>query len=215
MKKRTVLDDISRESKALMLPCFAPYWKDYQCGETILTYEPGVPKNIAVLEKGSAKLQIINEDGNVFLLEHIKEGNLFGELFSLPLEAFQYTVVAETDCRVMYVDYEHIIKPCENLCNHHSQLISNMFIMAAQKSQELSLHISLMHQTTIRQKLLAYLNYIGSGAEKRSDGSFDIPITLAELAEYLGVDRSAMMREIKSMKNDGLIKGNRREFIIC
>ena len=34
------------------------------------------------------------------------------------------------------------------------------------------------------------------------------------LAEYLGVDRSAMMREIKAMKNDGLISGNRREFIL-
>ena len=87
-------------------------------------------------------------------------------------------------------------------------------MMAAQKSQELSLHISLMHQNTIRQKLLACLNYIGSSTEKRSDGSFDIPIPLAELAEYLGVDRSAMMREIKAMKNDGLISGNRREFIV-
>ena len=214
MKKRRVLDDISKESRALMIPCFDPWWKDYKMGETILTYDAGVPKNIAVLEKGSAKLQILNEYGDIFLLEHIYEGDLFGELFALPLESFEYIVTAESDCRVMFVDYQHIIKPCENLCNHHSQLISNMFMMAAQKSQELSLHISLMHQNTIRQKLMAYLNYVSSSKGTRSDGSFEIPISLAELAEYLSVDRSAMMREIKQMKNDGLITGSRREFTI-
>lgn len=214
MAKRRVLDDISKESRALMLPCFNPWWKDYKIGETIITYDAGVPKSIAVLEKGKAKLQILNEEGDVFLLEHINEGDLFGELFSLPLESFEYMVVAETPCRVMFVGYEHIIKPCENLCTHHSQLISNLFMMAAQKSQELSLHISLMHQNTIRQKLMAYLTYIASSSGKRSDGSFDIPISLAELADYLSVDRSAMMREIKQMKNDGLISGSRREFTI-
>ena len=214
LEKRRVLDDISRESRALMLPCFKPWWKDFATGETILSYDAGIPKSIAVLEKGKAKLQILSESGDVFLLEHINEGDLFGELFSLPLNSFEYIVTSETNCRVMFVDYEHIIKPCENLCNHHSQLISNLFMMAAQKSQELSLHISLMHQNTIRQKLMAYLNYISASSEKRSDGSFDIPISLVELAEYLSIDRSAMMREIKSMKNDGLISGNRREFII-
>ena len=214
MQKRRALDDISKESRMLMEPCFKPWWKNYKAGETILSYDAGVPRSVAVLEKGSAKLQIINEDGDLFLLERINENDLFGELFSLPLDSFQYLVTAESPCRVMFVDYQHIIKPCENLCNHHSQFISNLFMLAAQKSQELSLHSSLMHQNTIRQKLLAYLNYIASSSPKRSDGSFDIPISLAELAEYLSVDRSAMMREIKAMKNDGLISGNRREFII-
>ncbi len=214
MKKRRVLDDISRESRALMLPCFQPWWKDYKAGEIIMNYDAGVPNSIAVLEKGSAKLQILNDNGDVYLLEHINEGDLFGELFSLPLDSFEYIVTAESTCRVMFVGYEHVIKPCENLCNHHSQLISNLFMMAAQKSQELSLHISLMHQSTIRQKLMAYLNYVASSKGTRSDGSFDIPISLAELADYLSVDRSAMMREIKAMKNDGLISGNRREFIL-
>lgn len=37
-------------------------------------------------------------------------------------------------------------------------------------------------------------------------------MSLAELAEYIAVDRSAMMREIKTMKNDGIIDSRRREF---
>lgn len=212
MEKRSFFDEISRESMEMIMPCFKPYWKDYRAGETILTYDAGVPDRVEILERGKAKLQILNDEGDIFLIEHIKEGDVFGEPFALPLDKFAYIVTAETDARVMYLDYNHIIKPCENLCNHHSQLISNLFIMAAQKSQELSLHISLLHQNTIRQKLMAYLSYAASVNKKSSDGYFSIPISLVDLAEYLSVDRSAMMREIKAMKNDGLIEGNRREF---
>lgn len=214
MKKRNFFDEVSKESMDMIIPCFKPYWKNYAAGETILTYDATKPARVEVLERGSAKLQILNEEGDIFLIEHIKEGDVFGEPFALPLENFAYIVSADTDCRVMFLDYNHIIKPCENLCEHHSQLISNLFIMAAQKSQELSLHISLLHQNTIRQKLMAYLSYVSSVCKKDSDGQFTIPMTLVDLAEYLSIDRSAMMREIKSMKNDGLISGNRREFIL-
>ena len=47
---------------------------------------------------------------------------------------------------------------------------------------------------------------------KSSNEFFEIPMSLAELAEYISVDRSAMMREIKAMKNDGIINSRRREF---
>ncbi|MDD7513315.1 MAG: helix-turn-helix domain-containing protein, partial [Clostridiales bacterium] len=39
------------------------------------------------------------------------------------------------------------------------------------------------------------------------NGFFDIPMKLTDLAKYLHVDRSAMMREIRRMKSDGLIEG--------
>lgn len=212
MDRRSIFDRITMESMDMILPCFKPYWKNYSIGETILTYDSSAPKRVEVLECGSAKLQILNEDGDIFLIERINEGDVFGEPFALPLNSFAYMVTAETDCRVLFLDYEHIIKPCKNLCEHHSQIISNLFIMAAQKSQGLSLHISFLHQSTIRQKVMAYLSYASSVSPKGSDGYFTIPMSLVDLSEYLNVDRSAMMREIKAMKQEGLIDGNRRDF---
>lgn len=213
MEKRKLLDNISDTSLRLMGPCFSPSKRNYKAGETILAYEAGIPNNVQVLESGSAKLYILTEEGDMLLMETYGSGDIFGEMFSLPLENFEYIVMATTDCTVMLVDYKHIIEPCENLCPHHSQLISNLFLLAAQKSQELSLHLSILHQGTIRAKLLTYLRYISNGpVEKKKDGTFTIPVSLAELAEYLSVDRSAMMRELKVMRNEGLLESNRREF---
>ena len=41
--------------------------------------------------------------------------------------------------------------------------------------------------------------------------TFELPLSLTDLADYLSVDRSAMMRELKLLKEDGLVDkiGNR------
>lgn len=207
MDKRQLLYNISDESLEKMIPCFNPVIKNYMAGETILSYTYDSPGKVAVMRKGSAKLEILNSDGETFLLEHYFVGDIFGEFFSLPINNYEYLVTALEDCEVVYIDYNHIIKPCENLCNHHSQLISNLFIMSTQRSQELSLHISILGQSSTRSKLIAYFKYVSGTNENSKDGYFDIPMKLTDLAKYLHVDRSAMMREIRRMKSDGLIEG--------
>ena len=53
--------------------------------------------------------------------------------------------------------------------------------------------------------MLAYFKYIN---KKTGNGSniIKMPLSYTELASYLSVDRSAMTREIKYLKDDGFIK---------
>lgn len=212
MKKINIIHKISQESIGKMVPCFKPIYKRYRAGETILSYSYEEVRKVALLKSGAAKLEILNSDGEAFLIEYYSSGDIFGEFFSLPIENYEYIVTAIQPCEVIYIDYEHIIRPCVNLCEHHSQLISNLFIMSAQKAQELSLHISILSQSNIRNKLMAYLNYARGVSPTDNDGFFRIPMKLVDLAKYLHVDRSAMMREIRQMKADGIIDGKSRMF---
>ena len=221
MKKRELLDGISRMALEKMIPCFRPIIRRYDKDETILSYsgEERQPlKNIAVLERGQAKLEMLDIEGDIFRLESYESGDVFGELFTLPINQNEYIVTAEEECRVIYIDYNHVITPCEHVCSFHTQLISNLFVMTAQKTQELSFHLSVLHQHTIREKLLCYLRFTRSSLERAIGEAFEIPMTLSKLADYLCVDRSAMMREIKSMKNEGLlddVKTGGRTFCLC
>ena len=45
------------------------------------------------------------------------------------------------------------------------------------------------------------LRRLASGAD-----SFTLPFTLSALADYISADRSAMMRELKRMKAEGLVE---------
>ena len=89
MDKRQFLYNISDESLEKMIPCFNPVIKNYMAGETILSYTYDAPGKVAVMRKGSAKLEILNSDGETFLLEQYFVGDIFGEFFSLPISNYE------------------------------------------------------------------------------------------------------------------------------
>lgn len=70
------------------------------------------------------------------------------------------------------------------------------------------MRIELLSKRTIREKLLAYFTIIST---RNISKSFTIPFSLTDLADYLSIDRSAMMRELGILKSDGIIEksGNR------
>ena len=69
-------------------------------------------------------------------------------------------------------------------------------------------HIS---QKTTRDKLRSYLSH---RALQEGSNSFDIPYNRQELADYLGVDRSAMSSELGKMKNEGILEFKKNHFTL-
>ena len=55
---------------------------------------------------------------------------------------------------------------------------------------------------SIREKLLCYFGLQTGGDDC---GSFHLPFTLSALADYISADRSAMMRELRKMKEEHLV----------
>ena len=47
-------------------------------------------------------------------------------------------------------------------------------------------------------------------AAQAKASSFSLPFTMVDLADYLSIDRSAMTRELKRMKEEGLIEMDKR-----
>ena len=132
---------------------------------------------------------------------------MFGEPFLLPVDSRNYYVQAEEETRVMFIDYAHVIKRCENACWHHSQLVSNLLQMIALQSRQQVQRIYVLSRTTTRKKLLAYLESLSEELHSRK---IRIPMSYTELAQYLSVDRSAMTREMKSLENEGILEKDGR-----
>ena len=89
----------------------------------------------------------------------------------------------------MFIDYPHLIKRCENACPHHSQLVDNLFRITARKTQAMAMHIHVLSQRSLRQKLLAYFSFL-----RLLMALFPstLPLNYRALADYLGADRSAL-----------------------
>ena len=79
----------------------------------------------------------------------------------------------------------------------------------ANKNLAFNKKIEITSKRTTRDKLMTYLL---SQAKIHGSSSFEIPFDRQELADYLGVERSAMSKEISKMKDDGLIDCERSWF---
>ena len=119
------------------------------------------------------------------------------------------SAVASEDGEVMLLDCRKVLSTCEKSCTFHSRLISNLLRIVADKNLILNQKIEIISKRTIRERLMTYLMI---QSKRNNSYEFEIPFNRQELADYLGVDRSAMSAEIGRMGKDGLIESRRNRF---
>lgn len=202
MNAVTLFSYISPEEQERMRICFCMREVTYQNNETIMEYANSI-KKIGLILDGNAVLYCCDEDGNQYMMDELKKDSVFGEPFLLPDETQHYYVCAKAETRVLFIDYEHVIKRCENACRFHSQLVSNLLQMIAARASQQASRIYVLSRNSTRKKIMAYLNSVAG--ENRGE-SFILPMSYTTLAEYLSVDRSAMMRELKNLAEEGIIE---------
>ena len=190
-----------------MLGCLSVRCKSFEPGETVCDFDKS-RYVIGIIVSGSVSVVRNDRNGNRVVLESLPENSVFGELtaFSDEREAGVY-VVCEKRCEVAFTLYEHIVKRCSNACRCHTVAVENMFREVAKKTQRLSERIEILSNRSIRDKLLSLFSIYSRNAGKNE---FELPFSLSFLAEYICVDRSAMMREIRKMSDEGIIKTERR-----
>ena len=199
MEHITLFTDILPEEQERMRVCFKVREAVFQNGETIMEYSSSM-KKIGLIQEGRAVLYCCDEDGNEYVIDELNKDSVFGEPFLLPSDSQHYYVCATTVTKVMFIDYEHVIKRCENACHHHSQMVSNLLQMTALRSRQQTDRIYMLSRSSTRKKLMAYLHSL---AAEKNTGKFKLPMSYTALAQYLSVDRSAMMREIKNLSDEG------------
>ena len=89
--------------------------------------------------------------------------------------------------------------------------IQNLVRISASKNLGLSARMMHTASRSIRERLLSYLSY---QAQEKGSSHFRIPFSRQELADYLGVDRSALSSELGKMQRDGLLRFHKNEFCL-
>mgnify|MGYP002520430849 CR=1 FL=1 len=74
-----------------------------------------------------------------------------------------------------------------------------------------NIRIELLTKRSIREKLQTYFTTLTKAGMNRT---FYIPLSYTDLADYLSVDRSAMMRELKQLKEEGFVITNKKRITI-
>ena len=153
----------------------------------------------------SGVVQIVRDDyyGNRSVLTVVSPGGLFGEAFACAgVETLPVSAMVLQDCTVLLLDCRRVLTGCSNACPFHSRLVRNLLQGIAQKNLMLTQKIRCMSQKPTQEKLMEFLL---EQAKQQGSAEFVIPYDRQALADYLGVERSAMSAEISKLKKAGRI----------
>jgi CRP-like cAMP-binding protein len=147
------------------------------------------------------------------IADTLGEQSIFGEFFTFTgSHRTSVELVADTDCTVLFIHREDILKRCENACVCHSIVVENLLMLMSEKAMSLSEHIEILSQRSIGEKLLSFLQITQDNSP--ADSVPEIPFSMTAMADYLCVNRSALQREISRLKREGVIELNKRRFRI-
>ena len=206
MEHITLFTDILPEEQERMRVCFKVREKVFQNGETIMEYSSSM-KKIGLIQEGRAVLYCCDEDGNEYVIDELNKDSVFGEPFLLSSDSQHYYVCATTVTKVLFIDYEHVIKRCENACHHHSQMVSNLLQMTALRSGQQTDRIYMLSRSPPGRKLNSLSAFSGCGKKCREIQAAHV---LYCTGPVLSVDRSAMMRGDQNLSDEGVIRRDGR-----
>ena len=162
---------------------------------------------IGIIEEGKAELIYNDFLGNKTTLSNLEKGTIFGSLL-VNINIDEIICVTKEKTKVTYIEYNKIIDINNIKNDYYLTFIKNIIIMLKEQLKEKNERIEILTQKTIRDKLLQFLNIT---SRKKGSRTFNLPYTFTELANYLSVDRSAMTREIKYLKEEGFIKIDKKK----
>lgn len=184
--------------------CTRAQKKTFTKNEVITTYIKN-RNQLCILLNGNADLVRYDLNGNRTIVEHFSKNDVFGEVFYSVTTNNELLVEAHEKCDVLFYSYNDIRTKCKTNCKFHQELSDNLPELILNKVTDLNMRIELLTKRSTRDKLLCYFSMLST---KSLNKTFTMPFSLTDLADYLSVDRSAMMRELKLLKEEGFIEKN-------
>lgn len=178
--------------------------------KTIIYSEGSHPKGLYIIQKGRAKVYVINKEGMEQIIYFMGKGEIFGHRLIVSKDPSPVFVEAIDDCAVICIPHHYFEKylhesPEMNaifmyLLGHEYRVFVNKISMFAQKnvSERIPLALLVLQQKFNEEGLLQQtLNF-----------------TRNDLATYVGTAPETLIRQLKILKDAGLISIIGRKIVI-
>ena len=189
LKKTRLFFGLDEANYAEVLTHLHATVKQYKKGSTLMLAGMKI-KTIGIVLSGKVEISRVDYAGNRLIINQLEYPSMFGEaLACASIDISPVTLKALTEVKVLLIDFKRIVKSSPNGGKFQDVLVANMLSILAEKNLFLRQRLELMSKRTTRAKLCAYLLHAIEAAQKNT---VQIPYNRFQLADYLGVNRSAM-----------------------
>lgn len=204
-----LFEGIDKENLQGLLQNFSA--KEMSCKKNqVILHQGEHVDNIYICLNGAFNVESVDLQGEVSLISHITEGGYFGGAFAFTATPSPADFRAISQAMVLIIPIKSIISK-QNPTPSETKFLYNLISVLAHKSTFLITKIQHLAKRTIRGKITSYLSTVEASQGKKD---IVIPFDRQGLADYLSVDRSALSKELSSMKADGLIDYHKNRFLL-
>ena len=198
--KAIIYNDLTDFDKDKLLTLLKAKTLNYHKSSTVLNNFTNTDI-VGIINSGSVNIISIDYNGNKTIIETLKENDLFYSKMFVK-DNNELSVISIDKSSITLFDYQNMIDINIKYQAIQKKFIENFLQVVITRLNNSYERINVLTKKTIREKLLEYFR---NEANKKHKKTFMLNITLTDLADYLAIDRSAMMREIKHLKEDRII----------
>lgn len=172
----------------------------YHKGSTVLN-NVGKTDMMGIINEGSVNIIRIDYNGTKTIIETLGKDEIFyAQTFKS--DNNELSIITQEESRITLFEYTTMLNLKPRYQDLQRKMLDNFTQIIIDKLNQNMERIQILTKKTIREKLLAYFQ---NEAKKHHRKVFKLNLSLTDLADYLAIDRSAMMREIKHLKEDRII----------
>jgi CRP-like cAMP-binding protein len=148
----------------------------------------------------------LNENGNSTTMFEFEPGSIIGANLILTGGVYPLNFYSKNETKIISLS-----KKCIEELLHNYDFTIKFFKALSINSQNLNKKVFIFHKKTIRENLL---DYFTTQANLQKSSTFTLPISKKELADYLGVQRQSLFRELKLLREENIIKIENRKITL-
>lgn len=184
-----------------LLLSFGAEIKDYKA-EDIIFREEDSPMYYYQIEKGKVKLNNYMEDGKEFIQNILSDGHSFGESLLFVDRPYPMNAIAMEDSSIFTMPRQSFLK----LIQDNPEISLNIYQCLAERMYYKYIMLyNLSFQNPV-SKLKLLMDYLKSYHDDKKPYSFQIPLTRQQLASLTGLRVETVIRTIKQMEKDQILK---------
>lgn len=177
---------------------------------TIIVHAGEQLERFGLVISGTIQVSFSDIDGNAVIMANVTVGETFGEsLCWLGVPEIPVSISAFTDANVLWLSPKALKQGERSEIAHELQ--NRFSSMLAQKTLAMNDRVQILSKPTIREKIVTFLSQYSN---RFGSKTFSVPFDRETLALYLGVNRSALSRELSNMQRDGIIEYYKNSFKI-
>lgn len=180
--------------------------KKYIKGQTVYN-EGETCKGMDIILSGGLVAYSLGQNGSESIVFEFKEDRVIGSnLLFNDMTSYPMNIYCIEDCELI-----HILKSEVEILLHDYTFVMNFIKSISINSQGMNKKIAMYTQKSLRENLMDYLSAL---SVEQNSKTIRLPISKKQLADYFGVQRPSLFRELKTMKDDGLIEIDNRSIKI-